>query len=68
MVEFETASDELTLSLSEAADLSSVGFLECQYIMLAVSVSIIFWFTWKNKEKALTAISHVELLMLIIEN
>ena len=68
MVEFETASDELTLSLSEAADLSSVGFLECQYIMLAVSVSIIFWFTWKNKEKALTAIGHVELLMLIIEN
>lgn len=42
VVEFETTSEEVTLSLSEAADLSSVGFLECQYIMLAVRVSIIF--------------------------
>lgn len=35
VVEFEMPSDELILSLSE-------GFLDCQYIMLTVSVSIIF--------------------------
>lgn len=44
-VEVEAVSTEL-LSLSEDAKLwSSDGCFKCQYIILAVSVRIIFWFT-----------------------
>jgi hypothetical protein len=41
-VEMELVSHELPFSVSNEND---VGFFKCQYIMLAVKVSIIFWFT-----------------------
>lgn len=47
IVEFEIVSDWLPFSLSEAPDgLSSTGCFRNQYMILAVSVRIIFWFTW----------------------
>lgn len=49
IVEFEIVSDWLPLSLSEVPDgLSSTGCFKNQYIILAVNVRIIFWFTWKS--------------------
>lgn len=49
IVEFEIVSDWLPLSLSEVPDgLSSTGCFKNQYIILAVNVRIIFWFTWLN--------------------
>lgn len=50
MVAMEVVSDEdelmLLLSFSRLMHLFSVRCFKFQYMMLAVSVSIIFWFTW----------------------
>lgn len=42
----EPVSHELPFSKSSECD---VGLFKYQYMMLAVRVSIIFWFTYKNK-------------------
>lgn len=50
VVEFEVVSKMLPLSLSEDPQgLSSRGGFKVQYIILAVNVRIIFWFTWWKK-------------------
>lgn len=60
IVEFEIVSDWLPLSLSEVPDgLSSTGCFKNQYIILAVNVRIIFWFTWKK-------LHHIIIIIIII--
>lgn len=45
-VKLEVDSDKLAVSQSNCCDRVSVaGLFKCQYMILAVSVSIIFWFT-----------------------
>ena len=60
IVEFEIVSDWLPLSLSEVPDgLSSTGCFKNQYIILAVNVRIIFWFTWKKFHHIIIIITYL---------
>jgi hypothetical protein len=49
-VETELVSHKLPFSM-ESKEYADVGLFKYQYMMLAVRVSIIFWFTWQIETK-----------------